>query len=341
MVTVRPHSTRVDLRVLVLLARLGLIVTLAVGVAVPVWTYLYARHLVLLGDRVSSPHVHLPAQDLASYRNFVTNGPATFVVLGYDDLNTHVPKASDLNSRTVQVSTFAAQLAMLKAAGFQSVSPAEIGAYITRDAPLPKHAVLIVFNNGRERDWTLADNVLSRYGYSAVVSIDPTHVGKRGSGYLTWNQLDSMVSSKRWSVALDISGATSSAPTSEHGSTGPAILEQEWVPELGRVETAQEYEARISDVLQGELYALRTHEIPHAQLVEYPFEPGYPLDRASAAFQQLAGVVNETVSAGVLDLEPDTSVSAAYRGERLLPSLQVYANTTTQDLFARIQAAAS
>ncbi len=50
-------------------------------------------------------------------------------------------------------------------------------------------------------------------------------------------------------------------------------------------------------------------------------------------------MVNSLVHAGVLPLSPDTAVSDFYRRERLLPMVTVFSTTTTDGLFARIEAA--
>jgi biofilm PGA synthesis lipoprotein PgaB len=321
-------------------ARLVLTVVVAFAIAVPVAGYIYAHHLVVLGAHVSTPAVHLPPAAQVVYSSYASTGPSSFVVLGYTDLTTH-PNAQSATKagQTVGATAFAAQLAMLRAAGFTSVTADQAAAYLTGSGSLPRHAVLITFDGGRERDWTVADGLLARYGFSAVVFVDPEHVAGRGSGFLSWTQLSAMSSSGRWSVALDLSGAGTSVAIDSAATMGPAIVSHAWLTSAGRPESSAEYEARIRSLLRGEISALTDHGLNGPRLVMYPFDANYPLSRVAATFAELTQVVNSEVAAGVLRLAPDTSVTDFYRTERLLPLLPVFSTTTTDGLFARIEAA--
>ncbi|HEV7208980.1 MAG TPA: hypothetical protein VGN54_09595, partial [Mycobacteriales bacterium] len=304
---------------LIVLARTALAVVLAAGIAVPILTYSYAHQLVLLGGRAPTPAVHLPAADLARYRAFAAGGPPVFVVVGYDDLSRNAKVDPTRPRRTVAVATFAAQLAMLRAAGLTSVTGDQLTAYLRRGAPLPAHAVLIAFDGGHQRDWTEADSVLAHYGFTAVVFIDTSTVAGRGSGRLSWTQLSAMTASKRWTVGLDLSGAAASTAIDAHGGTGPALLEHAWLAGQHRAETTAEYQRRIRGVLDSEAADLARHGFAAPQLVSYPVGPSYPLVRVKATFDELAAVVNGQVSAGVLSVQPDEAVRGIYQRERLLP----------------------
>jgi hypothetical protein len=322
-------------------ARLLLTLVVAFAIAVPVTGYIYAHHLVVLGAHVSTPAAHLPASAQVAYTSYASAGPSTFVVLGYTDLSTHPSAQSATKAgQTVSSKAFAAQLAMLRAAGFTSVTADQAAAYVTGSGSLPRHAVLITFDGGRERDWTVADGLLARYGFSAVVFVDPDHVAGRGSGFLSWPQLSAMSSSGRWSVALDLSAADASVAIDAAATMGPAIVSHAWLRPEGRAETSAEYEARIRSLLRGEITTLTDHGLNGPRLVMYPFDANYPLSRVAATFAELTQVVNSEVTAGVLRLSPDTGVTDFYRTERLLPLLPVFSTTTTDALFARIEAAA-
>ena len=229
---------------------------------------------------------------------------------------------------------------MLQTAGFTSVTADQAAAYLNGSGSLPRHAVLITFDGGRERDWTVADGLLARYGFRAVVFVDPAHVAGRGSGKLSWTQLSAMSSSGRWSVALDLSGADASvavdaaATRARRSCRTPGSVTKDGPR---RQPSTRPGSARCC--------AARSPRSPTTgstgpRLVMYPFDANYPLSRVAATFAELTQVVNSEVAAGVLRLAPDTSVSDFYRGERLLPLLPVFSTTTTDGLFARIEAAA-
>jgi len=312
---------------------------LAVGVAVPLVSYTYAHRLVLLGAKAGSPSVRISTADAQSYASFAATGPSAFVVLGYSDLNPTTQPDPAHPGRTVAVSSFASQLAMLHASGFSSVTPAELTAYLTHGTALPRHAVLITFDGGRERDWTQADNVLGKYGFTAVVFVDPALVGKRGSGYLSWTQLATMSTSKRWQVDLDITGSNETAQIAANGVTGPAVVEHVWLPATHTVETTAQYKQRVATTLRTETAELLRHDLPAPRLVSYPFDATYPLVRVTVTFGELASVTNASFDAGVLSLATDAASSSTYQAERLLPRIVVYSTTTQRGLFNRIVAA--
>ena len=280
--------------------------------------------------------MRISTADAQSYASFAATGPSAFVVLGYSDLNPTVQPDLAHPGRTIAVSSFASQLAMLHASGF---TPAELTAYVTHGTALPRHAVLFTFDGGRERDWTQADNVLGRYGFTAVVFVDPTLVGKRGSGYLSWTQLAAMSTSKRWQVDLDITGSSETAQVAANGVTGPAVVEHVWLPATHTVETTAQYEQRVATTLRAETAELLRHDLPAPRLVSYPFDATYPLVRVTVTFSELATVVNASFDAGVLSLATDTASSSTYQAERLLPRIVVYSTTTQRGLFNRIVAA--
>lgn len=323
------------------MARLILALVLAAALAVPLVSYDYARHLVLLGPRDTVAPTDVSAAELSSFQAFALNAPATFVVLGYDDLSRHAEPPARGASRTIAASSFADQLAMLRAAGFSAITAAQLQAYLTRGASLPRHAVLIAFDGGHERDWTLGDDLLARYGFSAVVFIDPDQIAGRGSGYLSWTQLTAMTASRRWSVGLDFEDVAQSVAIDASGTRGPALLEHAWQPPLSRAETSAQYAACIDRGLQGEIDVVVDHGLARPELVAYPFGSGYPLNRIASGFDELTEAVNSTVTAGVLDLDPDTDVTVAYQRERLLPAIAIYNGTSALGLFDRIEAASS
>ena len=188
-------------------------------------------------------------------------------------------------------------------------SPATRCPPIWRAGSLPKHAVLIAFDGGRVRDWTVADSLLARYDYSGVALIDPALIAGRGLGNLSWTQLDQMTSSGRWSVALDFSNPSATVALDAAGATGPALLEHAWLPSAGRAETTDEFEARVRDTLAGEIADIANHGLAGPRLLMYPFDPTYPLSRAQTGFNELTSVVNSMVGAGLLRVSPDAAVT--------------------------------
>ncbi|MGH8890018.1 MAG: hypothetical protein ACRDV3_09740 [Acidothermaceae bacterium] len=338
-----PPSRHSDARlhVLLLLARLGLALVVAVGIAVPVLAYRYFHHIVLLGQQGRVPSVTLTQAELTQYQRFAASGPPTFVTLGYSDIGTHGRSDDSRITQTVQAADFAHELAMLKAAGFVSIDAQQVVSYLQGNYTLPKHAALISFDGARERDWTEADRILGAYHDRAIVFVDPTVITSKRTPYLSWTQLRTMAASGRWSLGLDIAAAAAARQVviDAHGTTGPAVVEHQWLQAKGRAETAAEYKSRIKTMLDSELAILTKQHLPRPRLLSQPFAAGYPLARVSSTFDELTSVAGSMFTGSLINLVPDQSVDKQYRAERLLPRLQVYGSTSTQELFSRIEAA--
>ncbi len=77
---------------------------------------------------------------------------------------------SDLASLTVTPTEFERQMAMLKAAGFQTISPQKFLAYMRQEpVALPDKPILITFDDGYEDNYSEAFPILKRFDFSAVV----------------------------------------------------------------------------------------------------------------------------------------------------------------------------
>jgi len=82
---------------------------------------------------------------------------------------------------------FARQVACLHRAGYQSITTADLYAYLRRNRPLPPRAVLFTFDDGRESVYTHARPILAARGYTATVFMITGRLGR--PGYLTADQL--------------------------------------------------------------------------------------------------------------------------------------------------------
>jgi biofilm PGA synthesis lipoprotein PgaB len=311
------------------LAGLMALVALAV-LALPAFTYRYVRDEVRVAHRYPAP-VLSPLSPLEREHYAVGSAQRSFVVVGYHDLATAQESAAPL---TVSVLAFAAQLRMLAASGYRAVSAREVAEALAGRRSLPRRSVLITFEGGQARVWTHADTVLARYGYSAVVFVDPADIGRRR--FLNWEELTAMVRTGRWSVGVRTPRAARALLIDARGTRSSGLLAHRWRPDKGRAETTAEFRRRVGGVLTGARSALVEHGLPSPALYSYPFQPGYPFARAGAGFRELTSIVDRYFPAGVLSTEPDRAVDAWWTARRLLPRSVVYGATTDRLLSARL-----
>jgi len=99
------------------------------------------------------------------------------------------PVASDTLGFGLSVtpSDFAAQMSLLHAEGFHSVSPAAVRRALTTGAALPPRPVVLTFDDGYEDFFTAALPVLQREGFTATPFVVSGFLGR--SGYMTSAQV--------------------------------------------------------------------------------------------------------------------------------------------------------
>ena len=82
------------------------------------------------------------------------------------------------NSATITPASFRAHMEALSAAGYQTVSLAELRAWVYEGAALPEKPVLITFDDGYESNCELAFPVLKEYGMKAAIFVIGSSMGK-------------------------------------------------------------------------------------------------------------------------------------------------------------------
>jgi poly-beta-1,6-N-acetyl-D-glucosamine N-deacetylase len=131
-------------------------------------------------------------------------------VLLYRDVSTRQGK------HTVPPTHLAEQLAMLRAAGFQSVSLAQLKTLVDGvPTRLPSRPILLVFSGGLATDWTTVDPILRLYGFDGVAFVPTGRTAERSpSYYLTNDEIRAMASSGRWEFGAEPYNGDSTVLTS-------------------------------------------------------------------------------------------------------------------------------
>jgi poly-beta-1,6-N-acetyl-D-glucosamine N-deacetylase len=118
------------------------------------------------------------------------------LVLSYHDISTATGSPSTVTPRA-----FAAQLDMLRKAGFHSIRLADVEAMMAGGpVRLPPRPVLLTFDDGLASNWLDADPILQHYGFTAVAFLTTGTVTQphRPSSRLSTEQVRRMAASGRW-----------------------------------------------------------------------------------------------------------------------------------------------
>ncbi|GAA1385754.1 polysaccharide deacetylase family protein [Pseudonocardia kongjuensis] len=329
--TVAPHS---------LLGRAGLrtaLVVLAVlAVALPVAGTRW------IGDAVSAPpavrdqQVVPAALDPAAAHTAFADDPAvtartagSVLVLSYHEI------APDPQGEfTIAPEVFAEHLAMLRAAGFTSVSADTLLAARTDPSVLPDRPVMITFDDGTGGVWRYADPLLEQYGFRGVAFVITGRVGEHYPYYLTWDELTAMRETGRWDVE-----SHTAAGHDRHdvggGNEWPFLINR-LVTADGTLETPEQARARLTADADTAIATLEQHGHGRPALFAYPFSASLTPSNDPALALAGRDILADRYQ---LLFTNDSARRWATRADLAagsVPRIGVDAHTTTDDLFDAI-----
>jgi len=300
------------------------VVVLCVALAVPVYIFVHA-HAPHAPGRLDPPAVTLGA--IPSVRPYRDSVP----VLTYHDVS------GGAGRYTVSPVSFAKQMAALHAAGFHTISMAQLLAFLRGRGQLPERPLVITFDDGLGSAWRVADPILAKYGFRAVAFVITGQIGRHGYYYLRPDELRAMVRSGRWDIEAHTHLAHLYIKCDRAGHLGPALTNREWLDRKGRLETEAEFRSRVSHDLDVNIAELR--EYTSSQLVfAYPFSAASSQTNDPRVIGMLTQIVAQRFSLSFVDNEGQRFLNR-YDGAapQQLPRIEVYHLTTARSLLARLR----
>ena len=163
-----------------------------------------------------------------------------------------------------------AQLAALREAGYRTVRPEDVRAFLDERAPLPDKALLLLFEGGRKEAFIRATPVLQRTGFSAVIAVPTSVMDLWGGFYLKRSDIRKIVKMPQWQAGSMGHQAINPLPGSSGANEGRFLAQRARLAS-GQEESADAFRERI-----GEDYALSRRLLEEATgkpplLYLYPF----------------------------------------------------------------------
>jgi len=173
------------------------------------------------------------------------------ILVGKEDAVQNAAVTSEFEGANVSLEHFKEQMFALKAAGWQTVSYEDFDAFVHGKKKLPAKSFLITFDDGAKQSFYPVDPVLEALNYSAVAFILPSHsLGLHSTYYLNLDELQIMKSTGRWAIESHGQDIHVSLPTTADGTLKDnALSNRIWLSAANRLETHDEYAARISSDL--------------------------------------------------------------------------------------------
>ena len=284
-------------------------------------------------SREPAPRVALTSAQLARARAF------PMIAGGVPVLTYHDVTDDDGGPRAVSPALLAAHMAILRAAGFHAIGLRELLAYLEHGASLPPRPVLITFDDGLHTTWSTADSILEENGFRGVAFLIAGQIGRHRPYYMNGGEVRDLLGSGRWDVGAHTFLGHGDVAVDDRGGTGPFLTNRAWLPDAGRLETREEFAARVARDLDRGTAALEALGASRPEVFAYPFA----VDDAPADDPALAGILRRAVDARYrVSFVDDAGARAAVRpgeGLRELPRIAVTSSVTPEGLLDMIQAA--
>jgi peptidoglycan/xylan/chitin deacetylase (PgdA/CDA1 family) len=161
-------------------------------------------------------------------------------------------RVSSFEGANVTLENFKDQMFTLKREGWHAVSYQEFDDYIHGRRDLPDKSFLITFDDGAKGSFYPVDPILAALNFKAVAFLLPGHsLGDRSTYYLNRRDVNLMKDTGRWDIQSHGQDIHVSLPVEPTGVIKDnALSNRLWLPELGRLETHEEYAARIENDLR-------------------------------------------------------------------------------------------
>jgi len=288
----------------------------------------YRAQYALTGPRDTASVILALAPQAPSLRDGAPVAHAVPVLLYHG-----IVASSDRFSLTQE--TFRDQMFALKRAGYQTITLQDFLAFEKGEKDLPEKSFLLTFDDGRTDSYERGDPVLQALGYTAVMYVateDSLDAPQHHSGYyLTSDEIRRMQASGRWEIgshARQVGGGFVTLDTM--GTRANFLSNRQWLTDAGRLETTEEYTARVDDEL-GTAQRLLTSAlgVPIISL-SYPFgDYGQEAQNQPSAKSIINEVARRYYAFAFEQVWPgDSRYSANYSGEDPYYLRRIEAGTT-------------
>ncbi len=189
----------------------------------------------------------------------------------------------------VSSTQLATHLNALREAGYKTITPEDVEAFLDGRSPLPERALLILFEGGRKDSLVSATPLLRQFGQVATLCIPTSLTRGWGSFYVKASDARKFLKDPHWSVASMGHAALSSIPIAGR-KRGHFLAHRMWIGTRG--ETAEEYRARVeADIAEAARILGRAARRPVASFL-FPYaDVGLSADAAPDAGEVLRAAV--------------------------------------------------
>ncbi len=143
---------------------------------------------------------------------------------------------------------FERQMAALTKNGYTAITLSEMELMIAGKQAWPSKPILITFDDARLDSFMKADPILARYGLKATMFVPTGEPAESAELFhASWQNIQRLSQNGRWEMQAHGHEAHAPIAIDAKGHLGKFLVERAWLPELNRVETDSEFQARLDE----------------------------------------------------------------------------------------------
>jgi len=245
---------------------------------------------------------------------------------------------------TISKNEFADQMYALHNAGWRTVTLEEFEGFLRGERELPERSFLLTFDDGAKESYYPVDPVLSALDMTAVTFILPKFSVDNGSHYyLSLGELRNMVKSDRWEIGSHGQDSHQLFAADAQGTLVPALSRPLWITDKQRMETEEEYKARIEADLRISKHNLEQALGIPITTFAFPFgEFGQLNDSYPAAVTTVSSIAEGIYHMSFHQVRRGEAFSFNYPEPKppsalLVKRIEPHPGTTAEELVARME----
>ncbi len=138
-------------------------------------------------------------------------------------------------------------LRALASEGFVAVSLEALARFYEKGEPLPEKSLLLTFDHGYLSTYDAVDPVLRELRVPAVLFVMTERQERRDPFFVYWDRVERMLASGLWELGSHGHHGHDPIEVDATGGTGPFFIRARFLPEAGRVESWEEFRARVQE----------------------------------------------------------------------------------------------
>lgn len=197
--------------------------------------------------KIDYPQLRIEAESIGNPSELINENAKNVFVLTYHVVSKDPPK----DEYELSYDQFKQNMFALKSQGYQTVSLDDLYLFLGGEKNLPDKSFVLTFDDAAKTAYYNVDPILEALDYNAVMFVITGHSleGVESPYYMNESELIAAEQTGRWEIQSHTHESHYRLPIASTGEIAPALTNKLWIGEENRLETDEEFFARISNDL--------------------------------------------------------------------------------------------